>query len=159
MKMYDGFSDVNQSHSPQPNRRMFAYVDVETSGYTKTGVEGRDWLDELHRFMGIAMEESVLTYRANVLKKQIAVTFSKAGAPGQGAFTRTDKGFTFHLGGVFTQHPELRPVTPIKCKMFWGPDRKALIINLATGTAIVRQHRKKSTTTKPEGEGEGENEE
>ena len=159
MKMYDGFSDVNKSPAPGPNRRLWSFVDVETSGYTKTGVEGRDYLDELLRFMGILMEEAVFTFRANPVTKQVAVTFGKAGAPGQGAFQRTDKGYTFHMGGVFEQYPNLRPVTPIKCKMFWGPDRKALIINLATGTAIVRRHRKKSTTTKPEGEGEGENEE
>lgn len=154
--MYDGFDDVNQSHSSVAQRRTFTYTDVETSGYTRTGVEGRDRIDSMLAKSGIPREEAVFRYRANPAKKQVTVAIAKAGFAGQGPFKRNEKGYTFHLGGVFAQYPSLRPITASKCQMYWGPDGKALIIDLATGAPIVRQHRKKKTTTKPEGEGENE---
>ncbi|HYF77216.1 MAG TPA: hypothetical protein VD973_08800 [Symbiobacteriaceae bacterium] len=154
--MYDGFEDVNQSHSPLLMRRTSTYVDVETSGYAKTGVEGRDKIDYLLSKSGIPREEAVFHYRANVAKKQVAVRVAKAGTAGQGPFKRQKKGYSFHLGGVFAQYPSLRPLTASKCQMFWGPDGKALIIDLATGTSIVRQSRKKKTTNGEEGQSEEE---
>jgi len=154
--MYDGFEDVNQSHSPLAQRRTFTYADVEISGYTKTGVEGRDRIDSLLSKSGIPREEAVFRYRANPAKKQVSVSVAKARTPGQGTFKRSEKAYSFHLGGVFAQYPAVRPLTASKCQMFWGPDGKALIIDLATGTSIVRQSRKKKTTNGEEGQSEEE---
>lgn len=150
--MYDGFEDVNQSYSPHAQRRFPTFADVEISGYTRTGVEGRDKIEELLRKSGISREEAVLRLRANVAKKQVAVTIAKAGFAGQVAFKQLEKGYSFHMGGVFTQHPALRPLTPVKCQMYWGPDGKALIIDLGAATAILRQKRKKKTPSEERGE-------
>ncbi|MDF2628620.1 MAG: hypothetical protein K0R39_2451 [Symbiobacteriaceae bacterium] len=142
--MYDGFEDVNESYSSRETRRTASYGNTGKSGYTTTGVEARDYFDELVRKSGILREQAIFFYRANVALKQVSISVVKVGVKGEGAFKRSDRGYTFHLGGVFAKYPELRPLTPVKCPIFWGPDGKALILSLGAGTAIVRRSRTKA---------------
>lgn len=109
------------------------------TGYFKTNSEGSEQLDKVAVTNGFKPGEYTVTFGVDSKRGVVAAKTVRLGTPNAMPVRRTDdKALSFHLGGVFLKHPELRPVTTSECAVAIRKDAKGdtcLMIALKTGQA------------------------
>lgn len=73
---------------------------------------------------GVSLENLYLAYGANRALGVIALRPSNMATPGAMPVSVGDKVLRFHLGGVFKEHPSLRPNTTVECGIDFTTDTK-----------------------------------
>jgi hypothetical protein len=101
-----------------------ARIIVAKTGRSYSNTEAYDVICAELTDRGVSLENLYFACGANRALGVIALRPSNMATPGAMPATVGDKALRFHLGGVFKQHPSLRPNTTVECPIDFTTDAK-----------------------------------
>ncbi|HWI53940.1 MAG TPA: hypothetical protein VNT01_17510 [Symbiobacteriaceae bacterium] len=150
---FEGFdlTPVTTAHS-HTNRNP-SLLTVKTSGYTYTDTEAtREMLKNLPLFGSVSLENLLFWYGVNPNTGMVGIYVdAKGDHPGSTPVKVNANTLYFHIGGVFKEHPHLRPAGTIECGLTFTKDAKGnpcFVFNVLKGMP------KRSTRRKGSGGGD-----
>lgn len=127
-----------------------ATITVKKTGYAYSNSEGTDYIRMGAKLQEIPWPEVYFSFGANAPAGLVGIYLVRMGAPGAMAVRDSEGTLSFHLGGVFKEHSDLRPKTTVECGIVYTKDDKGqpcFIINIGSALPKRKGRRKEGDST------------